>query len=39
MYRLPNIELTLIVINLPMRFEQIPFLLKRIVPLGLGISI
>ena len=34
MYRLPNIQLTLMVINLRMRFEKIAFLLKRIVPLG-----
>ena len=34
MYRLPNILLTLMLINLRMRFEQIAFVLKRIVPLG-----
>ena len=34
MYRLPNIWLTLILINLRMRFEQIAFVRKKIVPLG-----
>ena len=34
MYRLPNIQLTLMLINLRMRFEKIAFVLKRIVPLG-----
>ena len=34
MYRLPNIWLTLMLINLRMRFEQIAFVRKRIVPLG-----
>ena len=31
-YRLPNTYLTLM--NLPMRFQQIAFVFKRIVPLG-----
>ena len=34
MYRLRNILLTLMLINLRMRFEKIAFVLKRIVPLG-----
>ena len=35
MYRLPNIQLTLMLINLRMRFEQIAFVLKSgIVPQG-----
>ena len=34
MYRLPNIWLTLTLINLRIRFEQIGFVRKRIVPLG-----
>ena len=34
MYPLPNIWLTLMLIDLHMRFEQIDFVLKRIVPLG-----
>ena len=34
MYRLPNILLTLMLINQRIRFEKIAFVLKRIVPLG-----
>ena len=34
MYRLPNKYLTLMLINLCMRFKKIAFVLKRIVPLG-----
>ena len=34
MYRLPTIQLTLMEINLRMRFEQIAFVRKRIVPQG-----
>ena len=34
MYRLPNIKLTLMLINLRMHFEQIAFALKGTVPLG-----
>ena len=34
MYRLPNVLLTLMLINLRARFEQIAFVRKRIVPQG-----
>ena len=34
MYRLANILLTLVLINVRVRFEQFAFVLKRIVPLG-----
>ena len=34
MYCLPNIQFTLMLINLRMRFEQIAFVRKKIVPLG-----
>ena len=34
MYCLPNIRFTLMLINLRMRFEQIAFVRKKIVPLG-----
>ena len=33
MYCLPNIQFTLMLINLHMRFEQIAFVRKKIVPL------
>ena len=34
MYCLPNIQFTLMLINMRMRFEQIAFVHKKIVPLG-----
>ena len=34
LYRLPNVYLAPMLINLRMRFKQIAFVLKRIVPLG-----
>ena len=34
MYQLPSIQLTLMLINLRMHFEQIAFVFKSTVPLG-----